>query len=1126
MKVIKISGSHLGKAGLLGIAVAAAMGVFVLALVARLLIGPVSLGPFSGELRTSLDRVLPGLAVRFDDAAIEWSGEEGRLNLVILGARVFDENQRIIAQAPEAEIGLALGPFLKGRIEVRRIALVGVQLTLVHSKDGVLRLGIEDERGQSDILQRIRDAIAKNNNGTSSLDSFAVNKARLAFYEEETGVFLVSPNADLQVTTAKGPSGSHVVKATVDANIEISGKPARVEAVLHLPAKGDDVSGDVSISGLDLKSLAANSKFFVFLAPFDLRADLSGAFTLAHGTELRSADFGVGAQGTVNGLGKPLHVRSFKIAGRYDGATGRLLIDDATLEGVQARAHMEGAGDLSFDRHGAFVKAAMELKLDKFAVDMPGVMGHAVRLARAVLRGSYFPATRMIEVDQALVFGGPLSAKFTGRIVTAGDRSPEIDLDGDVAALAVRELLRFWPLQAAPGARVWIDANVSAGRIGPILVHTHIPVGALDQPALPDNAMSVTFPVMGATMSYLHGLTPLSGVNGTGTLTGDTFKADVDSGSVGPLNVSGGHLVISNLHLHGPPGIISAHVDGTVPQVLALIDEKPLHYPSRFQIRTASAKGSASVDLSVRLPMLRNLSINDVGISVRAATSNFGLALNDHLAITNGNVNFAVDNTNLRAVGTVSLGSANLAVDWAEEFRPKGPFSTRLKVNGTLPQPAREDLGIDTDDYLSGPVGVSGELDGYRGKIEQAQLNLDLTSAAIALRLMGYRKAAGTPAQSQANLRMDANGKVRTADFVLSGTALAARGSLRLDAGGDLQAVDVPSFRAGAFNDFALSLTRDSVQGVTVAMSGRSFDGQELLRRDTKAQTANPAAKTNEHDEPFHLSAKFDRVVMREGGTLSPFALNVAGVGSKPRALVLNASLSKTAQLTGSIANAEDGTHLVVAAGDAGLLFKGLFGSTSMRGGRLDLDALIGAAAKGGSPAADYAGKITITDFTVVNQPFLMRLFSAGSFGGLADLMRGKGITIDKLEAPFSLHSRVLTVREVRATGPSLGFTADGYYDMNTNQLALQGAFAPLYGINSVLGALPILGNVLVSKKGEGLIGVTYSASGNADNLNLAVNPLSMLAPGILRRIFQGMPPSLPPTQADSQPPVPAPKPQ
>ena len=109
----------------------------------------------------------------------------------------------------------------------------------------------------------------------------------------------------------------------------------------------------------------------------------------------------------------------------------------------------------------------------------------------------------------------------------------------------------------------------------------------------------------------------------------------------------------------------------------------------------------------------------------------------------------------------------------------------------------------------------------------------------------------------------------------------------------------------------------------------------------------------------------------------------------------------------------------------------------------------------------------------------------------------------------------------------SLGITADGYLDRATNQIALKGTLAPVYGLNSVLGAIPLLGDVLVSKQGEGIIGMTYSVSGNADQPNLSVNPLSALAPGILRRIFEGsMPvapqPAAPPSQANTgQPPVP-----
>ena len=62
----------------------------------------------------------------------------------------------------------------------------------------------------------------------------------------------------------------------------------------------------------------------------------------------------------------------------------------------------------------------------------------------------------------------------------------------------------------------------------------------------------------------------------------------------------------------------------------------------------------------------------------------------------------------------------------------------------------------------------------------------------------------------------------------------------------------------------------------------------------------------------------------------------------------------------------------------------------------------------------------------------------------------------------------------------------------------------PACGVNSVLSNIPLLGDILASKKGEGILSVTYSATGNMEQPNISTNPLSMLAPGIFRRIFQG----------------------
>ncbi len=46
---------------------------------------------------------------------------------------------------------------------------------------------------------------------------------------------------------------------------------------------------------------------------------------------------------------------------------------------------------------------------------------------------------------------------------------------------------------------------------------------------------------------------------------------------------------------------------------------------------------------------------------------------------------------------------------------------------------------------------------------------------------------------------------------------------------------------------------------------------------------------------------------------------------------------------------------------------------------------------------------------------------------------------------------------------------------------------------------------------------MTYTVSGNSDQPDISVNPLSILAPGIFRRVFEGNMPTAP-TQASAAP--------
>ena len=164
-----IKAHHISRAALTAGILVAAIVFFVVGVGLRLLWGPVSLGPLKGTLAGAIHDALPGIALDYDQAAIEWSRDEGRVNLVVLGARMYDSSGRIVAQAPKADIDLAAAPFLSGRIVVRRIALVGVQLTLVHTKDGGIRLGLQQDRNSEDLIRRLGDVIEARGGTGSSL---------------------------------------------------------------------------------------------------------------------------------------------------------------------------------------------------------------------------------------------------------------------------------------------------------------------------------------------------------------------------------------------------------------------------------------------------------------------------------------------------------------------------------------------------------------------------------------------------------------------------------------------------------------------------------------------------------------------------------------------------------------------------------------------------------------------------------------------------------------------------------------------------------------------------------------------------------------------------------------------
>ena len=137
-------------------AILAALLFFLGGAALRLLMGPISLGPFASVIEDALNHSVSGVVIRFDQAVLEWSRAEGKVNLIVLGTKVFDLDGHIIAQAPKADLDFDAAALVAGHLSLKRFALIGAQLTGVRAENGTIRLGFGPQQGETDLFETMQ----------------------------------------------------------------------------------------------------------------------------------------------------------------------------------------------------------------------------------------------------------------------------------------------------------------------------------------------------------------------------------------------------------------------------------------------------------------------------------------------------------------------------------------------------------------------------------------------------------------------------------------------------------------------------------------------------------------------------------------------------------------------------------------------------------------------------------------------------------------------------------------------------------------------------------------------------------------------------------------------------------
>ncbi len=419
--------------------------------------------------------------------------------------------------------------------------------------------------------------------------------------------------------------------------------------------------------------------------------------------------------------------------------------------------------------------------------------------------------------------------------------------------------------------------------------------------------------------------------------------------------------------------------------------------------------------------------MDQVGIAVKADVQDFAISLGPHTRVSNGTVHFDIDNAHLHQTGAVNLADSRLNVDWTEDFRTRDPVTTRLAVKGTVTEAGRHMLNINLDRYFRGTVPVTADLTGHRGSLLKADVQIDFTPAVLSVPIVNLEKTPGQSASGHVVVNFGPGDTPTDESIRITGPVMNASGTATFNRDGSLAVLNFPSVKMGSLNDLSFQLTHTASSN-DYELRGRSLDGSRIGRNGTNEAPGGANATAQAQDDTpegrFHINAQLGRLAMRDNVAIAPFNMDLAGIGTRPSALTLGGNLTmgaKSAPIAATLENAGGGRKVTLTTGDAGTLARGLFAFESLRGGELaaivNLPGQASDIVNPASPAPDFTGTLTVKNFTVINQPMLARLFSAGSLTGLGDLMGGDGMTMDELTLPFTSRNNVISINGARAVG-------------------------------------------------------------------------------------------------------------
>ncbi len=1121
--------------------------------------GPVSLGFLTPYFENALSADASGYRVEYEDTVLTWEGWERNLDLRAKDVRIVDETGGVVARAPEISLTLSASALIRGVVAPTYIELMGPQIRIVRTADGRILFGNAEDPGEGQAGAFVQALVAAlrqppdPDSPTGFLTQLRISNAVVTIDDRVTGIRWLAP--DLNAELVRHPD---TLTGDLDLQLAVEGGPVRLSVAAEYALETGTLTMGAVFDGLDPSRFAADGEILAYVGGVHTLVSGTASAVVDDQGKVTRIDFDLAAgAGTIDWpdiWSAPVAFDQMAMRGAVVDGLSAVRFDELFAESDGAVGEFSGLltigeAGLGVSADGTWSNVAVNrldalwpLDLAPRSRDWVITSSSAGMIPEGAVRLRMKPGQTDWEqlepgaVDLTFSFAGAAATLHQGELPLVGARgfaqltTTAFDLtleEGEISGLEITEgVLHIDGLDTTRPSMV-IDMVVSGTTADAVKVLARPPVNfteivvpgaapfggviaARTQLTMPVQLVVEPSEVKFATAvnirEFSFEATQGRFVISRGALT---VRADANSAVVsGDVEINGVPLEVELRHGFipgaGPNNRLS--VRGIVNDA----DRDALGFGTGTMVLGAmgiSAEIEAADWIVTRAGVALDLTQTALDIPVESWVKPAGVAATGRLDIIRKPDGvfeipaFSVEAPTLAATGALvfdpDLGATGTAVvnqipvgfSWAPGVEQAGVAGgPRLALTTILDDAARSALGLSTGDWLTGPVAAAAEVQIVAGQATAMVVSLNLQEAAMGVAGLSWSKPPGIDGVAQLTFGPDEAGFLQIRSFAVSAEGLAASGSLQMGPGGEFQRLNLARLVLDE-NNFAATISPGENGALLLAIQGERFDLRPFMDR-----LFDPLAGL---DAPLDVSLTFDQVIIGDRRSISDVQGVIAFNAGRVRSADTLGLLPNGAPMTVKFSDLAGEQNIVITSPDAGAflstfdLFHGAAGGNLTLAARVDHDL----------PGEPMVGVATVDEFRLIEAPAMAQFLSAASLTGLGDLLQGSGIQFVGFEAPFTAEGGVVTLGQSRAWGRALGITVEGQFSRRQDLVALQGTLVPAYTINSVLGAIPLLGELII---GEGAFALNYQVTERMSAPVVTVNPLSALTPGFLRGIIFG----------------------